>query len=198
MNPKFEVIWDIIQKDYILKVKHFKLYPKKVDNLLVGDSLVAYYKPTIDIHKQGIAGDTTEGLLKRLDAIHLWEPKRVFIHIGTNDIVFTNDENEVIVNRILEIIKALKNYQVYVILPLPIDADYFEIKDQPRTNLRVFELKESIKKRIPFHQQIDMYDAFLCKDVLCKAYHKDGLHLNPLGYDIYEQFLNEILRKDVS
>lgn len=196
MNQQLKAIWDIIQKDYALKVKHFKLYPKKVDNLLVGDSMVTYYKPTINIDKQGIAGDTTEGLLNRLDAIHLWQPKRVFIHIGTNDIVFTQDDDKTIIKRMQRIIEDLKSYEVYVILPLPIDAQYFEIQDQPRTNERVFHLKEAMKHVLPKHQLIDMYDVFLCQEVLCHQYHKDGLHLNALGYTIYEQCLYEVLKKD--
>lgn len=193
MNPKFRAIWDVIQKDYETKVKHFHAYPKKVNNILVGDSMVAYYKPTIDIHKQGIAGDTTEGLLKRLDAIHMWQPHRVFIHIGTNDIVFTHDDDDTIVSRIQRIVDALSMYEVHVILPLPIDPSYFEIQDQPRTNKRVFELKETMKHHISNANIIDMYDAFLCGDILCQSLHNDGLHLNQQGYEIYERFIKAFL-----
>ncbi len=193
MNPKFKPIWDVIQKDYETKVKHFHAYPKKVNHILVGDSMVAYYKPTIDIHKQGIAGDTTEGLMKRLDAIHMWQPHRVFIHIGTNDIVFTNDVDETIVSRIQRIVDALSMYDVYVILPLPIDPSYFEIQEQPRTSKRVFELKEVMKNNISNAKIINMYDAFLCGETLCKSLHIDGLHLNQQGYDIYERLIKVYL-----
>ncbi len=193
MNPKFKPIWDVIQKDYETKVKHFHAYPKKVNNILVGDSMVAYYKPTIDIHKQGIAGDTTEGLMRRLDAIHMWQPHRVFIHIGTNDIVFTNDDDDTIVSRIQRLVDALSMYEVHVILPLPIDPSYFEIQDQPRTNKRVFELKETMKHHILNANIIDMYYAFLCGDILCQSLHIDGLHLNQQGYEIYESFIKAFL-----
>ena len=193
MNPKFKPIWDVIQKDYETKVKHFHAYPKKVNNILVGDSMVAYYKPTIDIHKQGIAGDTTEGLMRRLDAIHMWQPHRVFIHIGTNDIVFTNDDDDTIVSRIQRLVDALSMYEVHVILPLPIDPSYFEIRDQPRTNKRVFELKETMKHHISNANIIDMYEAFLCGDILCQSLNINGLHLNQQGYEIYESFIKAFL-----
>ena len=194
MKPEFKAIWDVIQKDYQSKVKHFQSYPKKVTNIIVGDSMVAYYKPTIDLHKQGIAGDTTEGLLKRLDAIHMWQPHRVFIHIGTNDIVFTHDDDLTIVSRIQSAVDQLSMYDVYVILPLPIDPSFFEIQDQPRTSSRVYALKEVMHKNIKDATIINMYDAFLCGDVLCRSLHTDGLHLNQQGYEIYESFLKAYLK----
>ena len=193
MNPSLETIWQLIQKDYQNKVAYFKKYAKKVDHLIVGDSMVAYYKPTLNIHKQGIAGDTTEGVLNRIDVIHLYQPKKVFVHIGTNDLVFTNDSDEDIVKRIQSIIDQLQAYNVYFILPLPVDPHYFQIKDQPRTNERLYHLKTLILEKITHATLIDMYETFLCKDVLCKDYHSDGLHLNKKGYDLYETLIKKHL-----
>jgi lysophospholipase L1-like esterase len=193
MNPALKAIWQIIQKDYQNKVAYFKKYAKKVDHLIVGDSMVAYYKPTLNIHKQGIAGDTTEGVLKRIDVIHLYQPNKVFLHIGTNDVVFTNDSDIEIVHRIQTIIDQLQAYDVYFILPLPVDPQYFQIKDQPRTNARLYSLKTLLLEKIKHATMIDMYDAFLCHGVLCKQYHSDGLHLNEKGYGLYETLIKNHL-----
>lgn len=193
MNTSLEAIWQLIQKDYQNKVTYFKKYAKKVDHLIVGDSMVAYYKPTLNIHKQGIAGDTTEGVLKRIDVIHLYAPKKVFLHIGTNDLVFTNDSDEDIVKRIQSIIDQLQAYNVYFILPLPVDPRYFQIKDQPRTNERLYQLKTLILEKIKHATLIDMYETFLCKDVLCKQFHSDGLHLNADGYALYETIIKQYI-----
>ena len=193
MNASLESIWQLIQKDYQNKVAYFKKNAKKVDHLIVGDSMVAYYKPTLNIHKQGIAGDTTEGVLNRINVIHLYAPKKVFLHIGTNDLVFTNDSDEEIVKRIQSIIDQLQAYEVYFILPLPVDSQYFQIKDQPRTNARLYQLRTLILEKIKHATLIDMYETFLCKDVLCKQYHSDGLHLNKKGYEIYEKIIKKHL-----
>lgn len=193
MIASLEAIWQLIQKDYLNKVAYFKKYAKKVDHLIVGDSMVAYYKPTLNIHKQGIAGDTTEGVLNRIDVIHLYAPKKVFLHIGTNDLVFTNDSDEDIVKRIQSIIDQLQACEVYFILPLPVDPKYFQIKNQPRTNNRLYQLKTLILEKIKHTTIIDMYESFLCKDVLCKHYHSDGLHLNKKGYDLYEKIIKKHL-----
>ncbi len=193
MNPALEAIWQIIQKDYQNKVAYFKKFARKVDHLIVGDSMVAYYKPTLNIHKQGIAGDTTEGVLNRIDLIHLYHPYKVFLHIGTNDLVFTNDSDIDIVKRIQTIVDQLQAYDVYVILPLPVDPYYFQIKNQPRTNARLYQLKTLMLEKIKDATLIDMYETFLCEDVLCKQYHTDGLHLNKKGYDVYETVIKKHL-----
>ena len=193
MNPALEAIWQIIQKDYQNKVAYFKKFARKVDHLIVGDSMVAYYKPTLNIHKQGIAGDTTEGVLNRIDLIHLYHPSKVFLNIGTNDLVFTNDSDIDIVKRIQTIVDQLQAYDVCVILPLPVDPYYFQIKNQPRTNARLYQLKILMLEKIKDATLIDMYETFLCEDVLCKEYHTDGLHLNKKGYDVYETVIKKHL-----
>jgi lysophospholipase L1-like esterase len=66
-------------------------FPARADVVMLGDSLteVADWRamlPDVDIVNQGISGDTTAGLLLRLDLVRRAQPRVVAIMIGVNDI----------------------------------------------------------------------------------------------------------------
>ena len=60
--------------------------------VFLGDSLIDFFPiqdffPRVKIYNRGIAGDTTKDLLKRLDNVIELKPSKLFLQIGTNDLV---------------------------------------------------------------------------------------------------------------
>lgn len=67
-------------------------YPESVDILFIGDSMtergdMQYFFPDLNIVCQGIGGDTTEGVLNRIDCAEKCNPQIIVINIGINDIM---------------------------------------------------------------------------------------------------------------
>ena len=63
-----------------------------MSTLFLGDSLTEYGNwrelfPGLDIKNRGIAGDTTDGVLHRLDGITALSPDKIFLMIGINDLL---------------------------------------------------------------------------------------------------------------
>jgi lysophospholipase L1-like esterase len=66
-------------------------FPARADLVMLGDSLTELADwhailPDVDVANHGIAGDTTGGLLLRLDLVRQARPRIVAIMIGVNDI----------------------------------------------------------------------------------------------------------------
>src|SRR4029077_15358646 len=74
-----------------LRYSMLATFPLHADVVMLGDSLteVADWRamlPDVDVANQGISGDTTTGLLLRLDLVRQARPRMVAIMIGVNDI----------------------------------------------------------------------------------------------------------------
>lgn len=77
---------------YNTKVNLFKSYPRDVDVVFVGDSIIEGGNwqdmfPDFVIANRGISGDTTAGVLDRLDGVLNTNPEKVFILVGINDLL---------------------------------------------------------------------------------------------------------------
>lgn len=148
---------------------------------------------------KGWDGDTTEKLLERIkeDVID-YQPQKLFLLIGTNDLGTGKTPTEV-VNNIDKIIRTIqsesKNTKIYVesILPInnssnrKIEHDLGERKNSiiKQTNQ---ELEKVCQKRNVTY--IHTYDEFLDEEKNLKLdYTDDGLHLNDEGYN---QLVNKI------
>ena len=63
----------------------------------------------MDVYNRGIGGDTTVGLLKRLDvSVFDLKPKTVVLLIGTNDLALLDTTVEVIYENITQILQRIK------------------------------------------------------------------------------------------
>jgi GDSL-like Lipase/Acylhydrolase family len=76
---------------YLSRRAMFQLLPGRGDVIMLGDSITEIgawqeFFPTISILNRGIWGDTSDGVLDRLDEITRRQPKTVFLMIGVNDL----------------------------------------------------------------------------------------------------------------
>ena len=159
----------------------------KYTTTMLGDSITdeGQWNELLDnafIQNRGISGDTTTGVLERLDSINK-SIKQVFIMIGVNDIMRGKNINEVYSNYI-RIIKHFqeKNIKVYIQSTLFIGekrAGDFNIKvEELNKKLKNFALKNSIVF-------IDLNKKLAANKTLKKEYSFDGLHLNGTAYTIW-------------
>ncbi|MFV0522562.1 MAG: GDSL-type esterase/lipase family protein [Mangrovibacterium sp.] len=204
--------WTI--KNYQSRIASFKNKPLKYGEVVfIGNSITQQGGDwnkrfgLEHIRNRGIAGDVTDGILKRLDEICYFQPKAVFILIGVNDLFnmhhdidtrFAYDKIvpsvDYIAKNILRITKkiARKSPQtkIYVRTILPTRRDF--LKDDI---IAVNKLIRSNAVNAPY-EVIDLYNQFINqKGSMVKEYTKDGVHLTQKGYEHWVEFERPILDK---
>lgn len=192
-----------IEEDYARKVNTFRLLPITGKDILIGDSMIAFMlmrKYGFDgWQNMGIAGDTTIGVMNRLDAVIRQKPKRVILSIGSNDLVLTNDTIDEITSRIHDLVLVLKSHHidVYYLLVTPVcprceGANHLYIGG--RTNEDIIKLNQSIKKALHQDKIIDTYSPFVNRQIeMSPIYSRDGIHLNDLGYQLFSKTIHDAL-----
>ncbi|MCD4826602.1 MAG: hypothetical protein K8Q99_02325 [Acholeplasmataceae bacterium] len=197
MKKDFEALKRLIDLDYKRHVKKFvQLSPSK-PIVLLGDSMMAYFPAKAfdlesQIHNLGIPGDTTVGVLNRIEQVVKLNPKIVILQVGLNDFVLTNLKKEETLKNILEIrhiiLESCPSSEVYVMSITPINQK--EFKDQlyllNRDPKDALNLNEMLKKVVDQNHYINVYDNLVDEHGdLNLSLTKDGIHLNKLGYQIY-------------
>ncbi len=143
----------------------------------------------------GIGGDTTEGVLHRMDSLHsLKKSSVVVLAIGINDLKYRSDE--AIVASYKKIIQAMNEHSpVLVSAILPVDE---EILLKPGYNSRIEKLNKEISIICHRHRNCAYLDMRpdLINEIgqLGTNYHLgDGIHLNAEGYEIWIKGLKAAL-----
>lgn len=189
-----------------LKAKQFEKFNQfanKNEIIFLGDSLTEFYQIEeffhgIPIYNRGIASDTTDGVLERLDSnVILLEPKKVFIQIGTND--YKKKKNDYIYNNIVRIVERLKDavegVEIYLISLYPVNHKakaYSRFFTGPRRNNTIIELNYKLENYCDENKikYIDVYSKLIDKDGnLDKQYTIEGLHISYEGYKIITDIL---------
>lgn len=177
----------------------YEIKVKPNDNFIfLGDSITEGYKTEelyedLPIINSGVSGYTTNDILKNLDSmVTIYNPTKVFLLIGTNDMNHEKSNEEILSNikKIVDHILKKRPYtKIYIesIYPInkteneKIDLDVVGIRDNQEIQKINAKLKSyCIKKGYTY---INVYDHLKDKDGNIKLkYTKEGLHLNDLGY----------------
>jgi lysophospholipase L1-like esterase len=158
------------------------------------------------IRNRGIAGDVTDGVMKRLNEITYFKPKAVFILIGINDLFSLHHQEDnpalkydkvvpspqYIGKNILKIAKIIHRKspvtKIYVRTLLPTRRAY--LKED------LLLVNEMIRKNEAkgYYKVIDLYAQFAdTKGELIAQLTKDGVHLNDEGYKKWVDFEKPII-----
>lgn len=83
------------------------------DVVMLGDSITegadwSALFPLARVHNQGIGGDDTEGVLRRLSLVTDGQPGKVFVMIGTNDIGKGTRSSDEIVDNVAKIVDGIR------------------------------------------------------------------------------------------
>ena len=180
---------------YAHKKGNFESYTTQADVVMVGDSITdaAEWQEMfagITIVNRGISGDTTEGLLNRLQGVIRTGAKKAFIMIGVNDFTYTDSVDEV-----------FKNYQqvVETLVAAGIDP-YIQSTiqvgpDKTEYSLKIAELNRRLgifatENGIIF---IDLNRVLAPAGTLEESYSLDQVHLNANGYIEWKKILQPYL-----
>lgn len=194
---------DWTQVHYKKRIAYFKNEPLEFgDIVFIGNSITEKGKKWDEkfniphIRNRGIAGDVTDGVLKRLNEIIYFKPQKVFILIGINDLFNIHHEEaggrfkydkivpstDYVAKNILKIAKRIHRKspetKIYVQTVLPTRREYLK-KD-------ILSVNKIIKKNEAkgYYHVIDLYSQFVDSNGdLTKELTVDGVHLSDKGYE---------------
>lgn len=164
--------------------------------VFLGDSITSRYDlnkyfPNYNVYNSGIAGNMTKDILENMEnRVFAYNPTKVFILIGTNDLVYSGLDNDGIKNNIEEIINKIyeknSNTKIYMESIYPVNNSINKEIVETRTNENIKDLNNKIEKICNNKcTYINMYDNLTDKNGNMKRiYTVDGLHLNKIGYKV--------------
>jgi lysophospholipase L1-like esterase len=164
--------------------------------VFLGDSITSRYDlnkyfPNYNVYNSGIAGNMTKDILENMEnRVFAYNPTKVFVLIGTNDLVYSGLDNDGIKNNIEEIINKIyeknSNIKIYLESIYPVNNSINKEIVETRTNDNIKDLNNKIEKICNNKcTYINMYDNLTDKNGNMKRiYTVDGLHLNKIGYKV--------------
>ena len=183
---------------YRLRTLYFSFVPRPAKAIVfVGDSMTdegdwSRLFPKVNTVNRGIGGDTTLGLLNRLDTIVDLNPEKIFLMIGTNDLCFNRSIEETIesYNQILKTLhEKLPHSAIYIESVLPFNDEIFP-SVYLRTNPNILQLNDELRKLAEKYgdEYIDLVPVFQDEaGRLPQELTSDGLHLNERGYELWHR-----------
>ncbi|APU67581.1 GDSL-type esterase/lipase family protein [Christiangramia flava] len=198
-------------KTYPVQVRQFRTYPNDTSDIIfLGNSITAraHWNELLQIPKarnRGISGDTTFGILERLDEVTEGHPAKVFLLIGINDIS-RNFPDEIILQNYRKIIHRIQKEspetKIYIETILPVNALFEVYERHYHKDEHIIHINKELKKlaRQTSVTLINIYPEFLdAQGRLDPDYTDEGLHLNENGYlkwaDILKPYLVNIDKK---
>lgn len=172
-------------------------YRQNRETVFLGDSLTDFYPieefTDLKTVNRGIAGDTTDDVMRRIDEVIALEPKRLFLQIGINDMI-RNGKRKLPASKLVDKIFAIINKfdrektEINVLSLYPVNrrktvVSFVMIKKA--TNKRVAEVNKLLKERCESEgvSFIYLFDALADdKGNLKKEFTIEGLHLSVKGY----------------
>lgn len=190
------------------KYDEMNLSAQKGQTVFFGDSLTEFYDtsaafPDFTNYNRGISGDTTDGMLDRLDSnVLAIEPSRIVFLGGANDLNHGVTPEEIVSNirEILTRIKtALPDCEIYVesLYPVnPYTRPVYLNSVADRKNSDILKINEAL---IPLCEElgctyINVHDSLTDDNGnLNESLTADGLHVTEDGYAIITEILSEYL-----
>jgi lysophospholipase L1-like esterase len=187
---------------YRLKKTCFSIEPHAEHPIVfLGDSITddgdwSNLFPGEPVENRGIGGDTTTGVLNRLDQVIELKPSRIFLMIGTNDLCFNRSVADTVMNYryiLTRLHSELPDTPIYIQSVLPFNDEIFPSRNL-RTNNNIKQLNaEILKLAQQYHcSYIDLTADFTDSNGrLFSQYTSDGLHLNEAAYLIWRDQIKQ-------
>lgn len=202
-NNSLNSVVEITKKGYEEELRTYK--EDYTNYLFLGDSITDFYDldkyyDGLPVVNSGISGNTTEDILNDMkNRVYEYNPSKVFLLIGTNDLIHDISVDDIISN-IEKIISEIKDnkpqVEIYVESIYPVNDNLDEEMVSNRNNDDIMKINEKIKKYCDENNYtyINMYDKLLDDDGnFSEEYTDDGLHPNENGYEIITKELKKYL-----
>lgn len=189
----------------VTKIKEVEKVP--ANYLFLGDSITDFYDldkyyNELPVVNSGISGNTTDDILNDMKKrAYQYNPSKVFLLIGTNDLIH-NKSNEEIVEKVEKIIEEIKENrskaEIYLQSIYPVNYKLSPYMVKNRKNDDIKEINEKLEDYCEDNDitYINMYDLLKDKDDNFNSeYTKDGLHPNDDGYEVITKELKKYLDK---
>ncbi|WP_242156273.1 GDSL-type esterase/lipase family protein [Aestuariivivens sediminis] len=187
---------------YPIRIKEFMAHPlEHGDIVFLGNSITEqggdwgarFHNPKVK--NRGIAGDTTDGVLARLNELIYYTPSKVFMLIGINDAFRDDMTAQAIYDNIIKIVHRIHNEspdtQIFLQTVLPTTTEHLKMKIQKINALLMgTELTEP-------YNLIGLHDYFATEnDLMDMAFSTDGVHLNENGYRNWVNVITNLVDKE--
>jgi lysophospholipase L1-like esterase len=169
-------------------------------NILLGDSLSLWFPPDLlptdkNWLNQGISGEVSQGLWRRLRLFDRTGPQRIYVMIGINDLIRGVDDRAILQNH-RKIVRRLRRVHpqaqiiVQSILPHGGEEATWEGRDRliavPITRIQQLNQKLAAIAKEEEVKFLDLYPLFTNAQGHLRAdLTTDGLHLNRQGYLVW-------------
>lgn len=205
----------LFRKYYFCNQKSTKIINKKVvekldlqkeNYVFLGDSITDFYDleryyTGLPVVNSGVSGNQYHDLLDNLqDRVFKYNPTKVFILIGTNDIAFTDITDEELSDRIVEICDKIhekrKYTEIYIESIYPVNKYVDRSAMYARSNKRIKNINKLVQEKIKNteYKYIDMYSILKnAEGNLNVRYTYDGLHISHEGYKIITKEIKKII-----
>jgi lysophospholipase L1-like esterase len=164
--------------------------------ILVGDSLSLWFpREKLPVGKlwlnQGISGETSNGILKRLSVFAQTKPDVIYIMAGINDLR-KGTTDEIILGNHRQIVRKLRQTHpktiifIQSILPTRLSAI-------PNTRIRHLNDQLALIARQEGADYLNFYDSFTdFQGNLRQELTTDGLHLSAEGYEVWRSLVHQV------
>jgi lysophospholipase L1-like esterase len=155
--------------------------------LFLGDSLTAEgdwsaWFPEHRVHNHGVAGDTTDQIVARLDAVVEARPDAIALMAGTNDLAMRKSVEHIVRNieyALVAIRRDLPGVRMLLQSILPRGREFADLIQDANRHLRQFA--PNVRA-----QYLDLWPAFAQEDgEIDPQFSDDRLHLNARGYEAW-------------
>lgn len=196
---------DLLEKEAKFAAAH---QPKNL-TILAGDSLSLWFPSELlpkerNWLNQGISGETSAGLLNRLELLDSTRPQVIFVMIGINDLIRQIPEATLLANH-REIVRYLRRRHpnstivVQSILPHASQNATWEGKERllgiPNSRIQSLNRELNAIAQAEEVQFLDLYPLFAdAQGNLRPELTSDGLHLSPQGYWVWRYALQVFLQ----
>lgn len=183
---------------YDARVSFFDSFPlDSGDIVMLGDSITEGAEwsevfPELPVKNRGIGGDTTAGVLARLQSIVVRKPAAIFLKIGTNDLTM-GPERDVSYQQYRDIVATIQasspNTDIYVqsVLPRGVELQG-DVEDY---NIKILAIANELGVTY-----IDLYSSFLDPDGSIRdELTLDEIHLSGPGYRLWQSLLEPTMLK---
>ena len=185
------------------RTSFFRVIGQKADVVMIGDSLTDGAEwgemfPEQDIVNRGIDGDTTHGVLARLNTILKLEPKRVFVMIGINDFADHHRSVASVFAHYRTLVRRLSRAgaHVFVQSTLPCNEAKAAWKSCASLNPKIRQLNARLATLASDRDDVtfvDLRPVLAGKGGLKRALSYDGVHLNGEGYRLWKEAIAPLM-----